>query len=108
MTPQGNARRFGAPLPDGRIARSLCSRAVRQPEARCAKVSFTGLSFILRNMIGSFGMAGATGHPTGWAKKTCAECHMPTPAFGGVGWRSTFTAVDGIVSPLLVTACTLL
>ena len=55
-----------------------------------AEVPLTGLSF---------GMAGATGHPTGWAKKTCAECHVPTPAFGGVGWRSTFTAVDGIVSP---------
>ena len=33
--PQGNARRFGEPPPDGRNARSRCSRAVRQPEDRC-------------------------------------------------------------------------
>jgi hypothetical protein len=33
--PQGNARRFGEPHPDGRNDRSRSSRVVRQPEDRC-------------------------------------------------------------------------
>ena len=32
--PQGDARRFGEPPPDGRAAQVCCSRAVRQPEDR--------------------------------------------------------------------------
>ena len=32
--PQGDARRFGEPSPDGRHAQSRCSRTVRQPEDR--------------------------------------------------------------------------
>ena len=33
--PQGDARRFGEPPPDGRHAQSRCSRTVRQSEGRC-------------------------------------------------------------------------
>ena len=33
--PQGDARRYGEPSPDGRHAQSRCSRTVRQPEDRC-------------------------------------------------------------------------
>ena len=41
--PQGDARRFGEPSPDGRHAQSRCSRTVRQPED-VAEVPLTGLS----------------------------------------------------------------
>ena len=44
--PQGDARRFGEPHPDGRNDRSRSSRAVRQPEDRCGSAIGRAILFL--------------------------------------------------------------